>query len=73
MDTTKVSDFDMWPHGAYSRPTTVQVVCSVCLQEVPISEAMVPEATDYLIYLCGLDCYARWRSGGRTTMQKVDS
>jgi len=39
----------------------VAVSCTVCLQEVPLSEAVVPEATDYLIYLCGLDCYERWR------------
>lgn len=40
------------------------VVCSVCEQELPISEAVIPEVTDYVIYLCGLDCYARWTSGG---------
>ena len=40
----------------------VCIACAVCLKEVPISEAVVPEATDYLIYLCGLDCYQRWRA-----------
>ena len=35
--------------------------CVVCGIEVPLDEAVVPEATDQLTYLCGLDCYARWR------------
>ena len=25
------------------------------------SEAVVAEATDYVVYFCGLDCYDRWR------------
>jgi hypothetical protein len=40
----------------------VGVICAVCRHEVPLSEAVVPEATDYLIYLCGLDCYQQWRA-----------
>ena len=44
--------------------SVVRVACAMCLQEVPISEAVVPEATDHLIYLCGLDCYQRWRELG---------
>jgi hypothetical protein len=31
-------------------------------QEVPVSEAVVPEAVDYVVHLCGLECYARWRN-----------
>ena len=38
------------------------VRCAVCAIEVPLDEAVVPETTDRLIYLCGLDCYARWRA-----------
>ena len=36
--------------------------CAVCGIEVPLDEAVVPEATEQLTYLCGLDCYARWRA-----------
>jgi hypothetical protein len=36
--------------------------CAVCGIEVPLDEAVVPESTDQLTYLCGLDCYARWRA-----------
>lgn len=37
------------------------VRCPVCEREVPLSEAVVPEAGDYMAYFCGLECYARWR------------
>jgi hypothetical protein len=36
------------------------VPCARCLKEVPISEAGVAEAVDYVAYFCGLECYAKW-------------
>jgi hypothetical protein len=39
----------------------LQVPCAVCEHEVPLSEAVVREASDYMAYFCGLDCYERWR------------
>lgn len=44
-----------------------QVACEICLKEVPQSEAMVCEATDYVAYFCGLDCYAQWKGAGGNT------
>ena len=41
---------------------TTSIRCTMCGIEVPLDEAVVPEATDQLTYLCGLDCYARWRA-----------
>lgn len=41
-----------------------QVACEVCLNEIPISEAGSEEATEYVVYFCGIDCYAKWRSQG---------
>jgi Domain of unknown function (DUF3330) len=38
-----------------------RVACEVCLREVPRSEATVPEATDYVVYFCGLECYEKWK------------
>ena len=38
-----------------------RVSCKVCRKEVPKSESVVPEASDYLIYFCGLDCYDKWK------------
>lgn len=37
------------------------VPCEVCLKEIPRSEAKVDEASDYVAYFCGLDCYDKWR------------
>jgi hypothetical protein len=38
------------------------VACDVCLKEVPKSEAMVPEVTDYVVHFCGLECYEKWQN-----------
>ncbi len=37
------------------------VPCEVCLTEIPLSEAKVEEASDYVAYFCGLECYDKWR------------
>ena len=39
-----------------------RISCSACQQEVPLSEAVVPEAADYVVHFCSLDCYASWRT-----------
>lgn len=36
--------------------------CEVCLKEIPVSEAKMAEADEYVYHFCGLDCYARWRA-----------
>jgi hypothetical protein len=52
------------PDGYTDEMATVRVACAVCRNEIPVSEAVVPEATDYLIHLCGVDCYEQWRRAG---------
>ena len=37
------------------------VACEVCLREVPRSEAVVPEATDYVAHFCDLRCFEQWK------------
>jgi len=39
-----------------------RVSCSTCMKEIPLSEAVVPEATDYFVNFCGLTCYDKWKS-----------
>ena len=39
-----------------------RIPCEVCQHEIPLSEALVPEAADYVAYFCSLDCYAAWRT-----------
>jgi len=46
------------------------VACEVCLKEVPVSEATVPEATDYVVHFCGLDCYQKWKSQGNSPIDQ---
>ena len=47
------------------KPIDVErIPCEVCLREVPKSEAIVPEAAEYFVYFCGLDCYQRWKTEG---------
>ncbi|HUW26055.1 MAG TPA: DUF3330 domain-containing protein [Gallionella sp.] len=38
-----------------------KVPCQACRKEVPLSEAMIPEAVDYVAYFCGLECFAEWK------------
>jgi len=48
------------------KPLAVErVACEICLKEVPKSEAVVPEATDYVVAFCGLDCYEKWKNQRR--------
>jgi Domain of unknown function (DUF3330) len=37
------------------------VACDICCKEVPVSEAKIPEAVDYVAHFCGLECYAKWQ------------
>ncbi len=47
-----------------ARPSdAVLVACDVCLKEIPRSEAVVPEAIDYVAHFCGMECYETWKSG----------
>lgn len=34
--------------------------CEICLKEVPASESKSEEASDYVMYYYGLECYAIW-------------
>jgi Domain of unknown function (DUF3330) len=43
------------------KETDFQAPCAVCEHEVPLSEAVVREASDYMAHFCGLACYERWR------------
>ncbi len=46
-----------------TKPTDPSLVpCEVCLKEVPVSEATIPEATDYFVHFCGLECYEKWKN-----------
>jgi hypothetical protein len=40
--------------------------CAQCGKDVPLSEAKVAEAVDYVVYFCGLQCYAKWAAQAET-------
>lgn len=42
------------------------ISCAVCHHEIPLSAAVSREASDYVEYYCGLDCYERWRNRSGT-------
>lgn len=44
-----------------------KIPCQVCSKEVPLSEAKVSEAADYVAYFCGLECYAEWKRRSEQT------
>jgi hypothetical protein len=49
----------------HDKPVELESVqCAVCMKEVPISEATVPEASDYVVHFCGLECYEKWKEQG---------
>ena len=49
-----------------------QVACAICLKEVPITEATVPEAADYVMHFCGLECYEKWKNQRGKPDDQVD-
>lgn len=54
------------------KPVEIETVkCEVCLKEVPLSEATVPEATDYFVNFCGLECYEQWKEKGNKSNVEV--
>jgi hypothetical protein len=40
---------------------SITVACKTCLEEIPADEAKMEEASDYVLYFCGLECYRIWR------------
>ena len=55
------------------KPVEVEhVACEICLKEVPASEATVPEATDYVVHFCGLECYEKWKNQRNKPEDKME-
>jgi len=43
-----------------------KVACEICMKEILRSEAKVEEASGYVAYFCGLDCFDKWKGGDDT-------
>ena len=50
----------------------IQVACEVCMREIPVSEAKSEEATEYVFYFCGIDCYETWSTQTTENTQSPD-
>jgi len=51
----------MYNHDKESVTEVEEMSCEVCLKNIPVSEAKSEEATDYVAYFCGLNCYDKWK------------
>lgn len=52
-------------------PEVVIIACEICRKEVPLSEAKVPEAADYVAHFCGLECYSEWQKDSENADQQA--
>ena len=41
--------------------------CEFCRLQVPMDEAVIPEAGPYVVLGCGMNCASRWRADWRET------
>ena len=48
---------------------TEKVSCAICRKEIPLTEAVIPEAADYMAHFCGLECYAEWKQQSERPVQ----
>ncbi len=39
-----------------------KVTCQACKKSMAADDAITPEASDYYLHFCGLDCYAQWQT-----------
>jgi hypothetical protein len=49
------------PEGDARPKAPRRVTCATCRRELPADEALMPEAEEYALWFCGVDCYAEWR------------
>ena len=53
--------------------TDFVVECTVCLAEIPSSSAKSEEASDYVMYFCGLDCYDKWKNRDKSKEKEIEA
>jgi hypothetical protein len=53
-------DVETGQREAFAFQNSLAVRCSCCRREIPRSAAINPEAGDYALYFCGLNCYREW-------------
>ena len=48
-----------------------KVSCTICRKEIPLTAAVIPEASDYMAHFCGLECYAQWKKKSERAGKKA--
>jgi hypothetical protein len=48
-----------------------KVQCALCKKWIPASEAVNPEAHDYVLYFCGAECHAQWERERALQVEKT--
>ncbi|MFZ2541095.1 MAG: DUF3330 domain-containing protein [Gallionella sp.] len=56
----------------YDSSEDEKVSCAICRKEIPLNEAVIPEAADYMAHFCGLECYAEWKRESDSSRQRND-
>jgi hypothetical protein len=52
-----------------SSPVCEVIACEICMKEIPRDLAKSEEATGYVLYFCGDECYAQWRADQETGLE----
>lgn len=51
------------PDHPHPETPAERISCETCCREVPRDEAVSAEASDYILYFCGVACFNRWQGG----------
>lgn len=61
----------MTNNGGNPKGATETVTCAVCHKEIPASAAISPEGHDYVVYLCGGECHAKWEEQRAAALEQA--
>jgi hypothetical protein len=54
--------------GPEEHPAPPRVRCKECQKEIPASGIDQPEAQEYALYFCGLECFRKWQERAEKTI-----
>jgi hypothetical protein len=54
-------------------PTPPRLHCKECQKEIPASESEQPEAQEYALYFCGLECFRKWQERSEKEIDRGSS
>lgn len=51
--------------------SSAPISCEMCLSDIPPSASGNSEVEDYVMYFCGIECYAQWKDDRPEIAQPV--